>query len=167
MSSSLCLDVVVRDLDVIGCHNLLFDELPCQVLHHLGEVLIKLLGIALLVLREEPLLEACLGELEFAYLVDESLASIDAELIVAAALVLKCNLGSNGLAELLLCGALVTEHLLEELFVELGRLVVVNLVDGEAEVGSQAFYLLFLLAKQGCELVHVVVVGSSRIEVNA
>ena len=167
MTNGLSLDVFVRNLDVVGCHNLLLDELPGQVLHHLGEVLVQLLGIALLILRKEPLLEAFLGELERADLVDQSLAGIHAELIVAAALVLQSNLSGNGLAELLLGGALLAKHLLEELLVELSRLVVVDLGDGEAEVRSEASNLLLLLAEQRSELILVVVVGSSGIEVNA
>ena len=153
-------------LHLKSLHQLVFGKVPLQFFKHSGEVLVQFLLGHLLVRREHPTLEECLGELQALHLLHNGSFGIQSELVFRILCHVRLYLGFHASAEVcLVLHVVLAIHFCKQLAVDSRRLVARNGLNLKGKVRSQVFRFLLADTRQRRHL-YLAAVSCSRVEGN-
>ena len=116
------LNLVVVDLDVVGSHELLLDQVPSQLLDATLVVLLHIVVALVLIVLLHDALQQLIGPCQLTGLLLAVCTQVLQELPIAVLLQLSLNLGSHALTELfLVLHSILAIDLVEQLLIDLCR----------------------------------------------
>ena len=143
------LNVLFLDLDAVLLHQLVLGKLPAQLLDHLREVAIQILGFHVFVCSSYPAFEESFRKCKLTGFLQNSCLGVESELVLGILCHVALNLCFHACAELLLILRRVSGiNLGKQFAVDGGSFVARDGGDSEGEVAVQVFDFVFLQVKQ-------------------
>ena len=142
-------DFLFLHLDAVLLHQLVLGKLPAQLLDHLREVAIQILGFHVFVCSSYPAFEESFRKCKLTGFLQNSCLGVESELVLGILCHVALNLCFHASAELLLILRRVSGiNLGKQLAVDGGSLVARDGGDSEGEVAVQVLDFVFLQVKQ-------------------